>query len=42
VVITVWDWDVGDDDDLIGDVKVPLAPLLEGKHHEESYHVLGT
>lgn len=41
VVITVWDWDAGDDDDLIGDVKVPLAPLLEGKYHEESYHVLG-
>lgn len=42
LVITVWDWDVGDDDDLVGEVKVPLAPLLEGKRHESSYDVLGS
>ena len=41
VVITVMDWDVGDDDDLIGDVKVPLEPLLEQKRFEHTYNVLG-
>jgi len=41
VVVTVWDWDAGDDDDIIGDVNIPLAPLLEHKLHEHSYSILG-
>ena len=41
VIITVWDWDAGDDDDLIGNVKLPLAPLLEHKRHAGTYEVLG-
>lgn len=41
VIITVWDWDAGDEDDLIGEVKVPLAPLLEAKQYDHTYQVLG-
>lgn len=41
VDITVWDWDAGADDDIIGTIKVPLEPLVSRKHYEQSYSILG-
>ena len=41
VNITVMDWDAGGEDDLIGNVKIPLAPLVEQSVFAETYNVLG-